>query len=127
DAELAAITSGTVCKISQIARLLRWLQQQGCTAKTLDKKAIEKLLLDPDLPPHVQRVLELRIGGAQAAVKKINALLIRAGTDDRVRGSFKFHGAATGRWSSEGVQVQNLKRPDVEVLDAAIAAVSTGD
>ena len=51
----------------------------------------------------------------------------RAGDDDRVRGSFRFHGAATGRWSGEGFQPQNLKRPVVEDLDAAIAAVKTGD
>ena len=74
----------------------------------------------------MRRVLELRLGGAQSAVKKIDALLSRAGDDDRVRGSFRFHGAATGRWSGEGFQPQNLKRPVVEDLDAAIAAVKTG-
>ena len=74
-----------------------------------------------------QRVLELRLGGAQAAVKKIDALLARAGDDDRVRGAFRYHGAATGRWAGEGFQPQNLKRPVVGDLDAAIAAVSTGD
>jgi DNA polymerase bacteriophage-type len=63
----------------------------------------------------------------QAAVKKIDALLARAGDDDRVRGAFKYHGAATGRWAGEGVQPHNLKRPLVEDLDAAIAAVATGD
>jgi DNA polymerase len=127
DAELAEITGGDVAKINQIARLLQWLRQQGCTAKKLDRKAIEKQLLNPDLPPAVQRVLELRLGGAQAATKKIDALLARAGEDDRVRGAFRYHGAATGRWSGEGFQPQNLKRPIVEDLDAAIAAVSTGD
>src|SRR5262249_42504740 len=66
--------------------------------------------------------------GAQSAVKKIDALLNRAGSDDRIRGAFRFHGAATGRWSGqEGYQAQNLKRPVVEDLDAAIAAVNTGD
>ena len=35
----------------------------------------------------------------RAAVKKIDSLLARAGDDDRVRGAFKYHGAATGRWS----------------------------
>jgi len=127
NSEIAEITKGAVTSIGQNARLLQWLQEQRCRAKTLDKKAIEKLLFDPDLPPHVQRVLKLRIGGAQAAVKKIDALLARAGDDDRVRGSFKFHGAATGRWAGEGFQPQNLKRPTVENLDAAIAAVATGD
>jgi DNA polymerase bacteriophage-type len=72
-------------------------------------------------------VLELRLGGAQAAVKKINALLARAGADDRIRGSFRYHGAATGRWSGEGFQAQNLKRVTVDNLDAAITAVATGD
>ena len=69
----------------------------------------------------------VRHGGAQAAVKKIDALLARAGNDDRVRGAFRYHGAATGRWAGEGFQPQNLKRPIVEDLNAAIAAVSTGD
>jgi DNA polymerase len=127
DQELVEITGGAVTKINQIARLLQWLQQQGCTAKKLDRKAIEKQLLNPDLPPAVQRALELRLGGAQAATKKIDALLARAGEDDRVRGAFRYHGAATGRWSGEGFQPQNLKRPIVEDLSAAIAAVSTGD
>jgi len=75
----------------------------------------------------VQRVLEIRLGGAQSAVKKIDTLLARAGNDDRVRGSFRYHGAATGRWAGEGFQPQNLKRPVVDDLDAAIAAVATGD
>ena len=127
DAELAELTGGAVTAINQIARLLQWLQQQGCPAQKLDRKSIEKLLDDEELPPPVHRVLELRLGGAQAATKKIDALLARAGDDDRVRGAFRYHGAATGRWAGEGFQPQNLKRPVVEDLDAAIAAVATGD
>jgi DNA polymerase bacteriophage-type len=126
DAELAEITKGAVTTINQIAKLLTWLQEQGCTAKTLDRKAIEKLLA-AEQPAQVQRVLELRLGGAHAAVKKIDALLARAGEDDRVRGAFRYHGASTGRWAGEGFQPQNLKRPAVDDLNAAIAAVATGD
>ena len=127
DQELAEITGGVVTGINQVARLTAWLQQQGCAVEKLDKKAIEKLLLDPGLPPQVRRALELRLGGAQAAVKKIDALLARAGDDDRVRGAFRYHGAATGRWAGEGFQPQNLKRPAVDDLEAAVAAVATGD
>ena len=127
DQELAEITGGAVTGINQIARLQAWLNEQGYPVKKLDRKAIEKMLLDAELPPPVQRVLELRLGGAQAAVKKIDALLARAGNDDRVRGAFRYHGASTGRWAGEGFQPQNLKRPVVEDLDAAIAAVRTGD
>ena len=75
----------------------------------------------------MRRVLELRAGGAQAATKKIDAVLARAGADDRIRGAFRYHGASTGRWAGEGFQPQNLKRPVEKDLDAAFAAVSTGD
>ncbi len=54
----------------------------------LDRGTIERLLDKEDLPAAVRRVLELRLGGAQAAAKKLNALLARAGDDDRVRGGF---------------------------------------
>jgi DNA polymerase len=127
--ELAELTGGAVIGINQVARLLQWLQQNGCTLKKLDRKAIGRQLDERggELPPSVQRVLELRLGGAQAATKKITALLARAGEDDRLRGAFRYHGASTGRWAGEGFQPQNLKRPVVDDLDAAIAAVATGD
>ena len=130
DAELAKITDDAVTGINQIAKLQTWLRAQGCTTKTLDKKAIEKLLRDEELlSPPVRRVLELRQGGAQAAVKKIDTLLAQAGSDNRIRGAFRHHGAATGRASGTGYQPQNLKRIAFkkDELDAAIAAVATGD
>jgi DNA polymerase len=97
------------------------------TLNGLDRESIEKALESDYLAPHVRRVLELRLDGGQAAVKKFDALLARAGADDRVRGSFRYHGAATGRWSGEGPQPQNMKRPEIDDIEAAIAAVATGD
>ena len=47
--------------------------------------------------------------------------------DDRVRGCFRYHGASPGRFTSLGIQMQNLKRPGVKDLAAAIEAVGTGD
>jgi DNA polymerase bacteriophage-type len=75
----------------------------------------------------VQRALELRQDGGQAAAKKILSLLQHAGADNRVRGGFQYHRASTGRWAGEGFQPQNLKRPQVEDLEAAITAVATGN
>jgi DNA polymerase len=127
DAELRELTDAAVTGINQVARLLAWLQQQGCTMTKLDRKAVERQLENENLPSALRRVLELRLGGAQAAAKKIDALLQRAGADNRVRGAFRHHGASTGRWSGEGLQPQNLKRPTVADLDTAITAVATGD
>jgi len=129
DQKITEITAGDITSINQVAKLTAWLQDHGCGLQKLDRKAIERQLQkgDDELAAPVRRVLELRLGGAQAAVKKINALLARAGADDRIRGAFRYHGAATGRWSGEGIQPQNLKRPVVDDLDAAIAAVAAGD
>ena len=129
DAEIAEITAGDVTSINQVARLTVWLRDRGCARQKLDRKSVERELAkgDDDLSPLIRRVLELRLGGAQAAVKKINALLARAGDDDRIRGNFRYHGTATGRWTGEGYQAQNLKKPAVKDIDAAIAAVATGD
>jgi hypothetical protein len=78
--------------------------------RNLDKQTIAKLLLDSELlSPPVRRALELRQGGAQAAVKKIDALLARAGIDNRIRGAFRHHGAATGRASGQGYQPPELE------------------
>jgi hypothetical protein len=84
NAEIAEITEGAVTGIAQIAKLVEWLKLQGCAPTKLDRKAIEKLLKDDELAAPARRVLELRLGGAQAAVKKLDALLARAGDDDRV-------------------------------------------
>ena len=127
DAELAELTGGAVTGINQIARLLHWLQDQGCTVKTLNRKAVDRLLGKDDLPLPVRRVLELRLDGAQASVKKLNALFDRAEKDNRLRGTIVHYGAATGRAAGVGFQPQNMKRPTVKDLDAAIAAVATGD
>jgi DNA polymerase len=104
DQEIAEITAGDVTTINQVAKLTAWLQDHGCSLQKLDKKAIQRQLEkgDDELPATVRRVLELRANGAQSAAKKITSLLARAGADDRIRGAFRYHGAATGRWSGEG-------------------------
>jgi DNA polymerase bacteriophage-type len=126
DTELAEVTGGAVTAINQIARLQSWLREHGCAVESLDKRSVAALL-KTELPFDVQRVLELRQDGGQAAVKKIAALLDRVGGSGRVRGSFVYHKASTGRWAGSGPQPQNLKRPEINDVDAAIAAVLTGD
>jgi DNA polymerase len=127
NAELAQLTDGAVTSIHQVARLKGWLVAQGCATNVLAKGAIEQLLGSKDLSATVRRALELRVGGAHAAVRKIDAFLARCDDDGRIRGAFQYHGASTGRWSGRGVQPQNLKRPVTEDIDAAVAAIATGD
>jgi DNA polymerase len=126
DMELAEVTGGAVTGVNQIGRFRAWLRTQGCTLDSLDKEAVARLLKN-ELPPQARRALELRENGGQAAVKKIVALLDHVGSDGRVRGSFVYHKASTGRWAGTGPQPQNLKRPEIEDVEAAITAVATGD
>ena len=41
--------------------------------------------------------------------------------DGRVRNVYRMNGARTGRWSGEGFQPQNLKRPEILKSDEAVA------
>jgi DNA polymerase len=126
DAELRQLTNGIGA--NQVGKLVQWLQQYGCKLQKLDKKSIERELLNNELPAGVRRALELRLASAQSATRKIDALVVRcAGEDNRVRNSFVFHGASTGRWTSTGAQFQNLKRAKTKDLEAAITAICSGD
>ena len=74
------------------------------------------------------KVLELFSAHQSKAPAKLTAMRKSMGADGRLRGMFRFHGAATGRWSSRIVQLQNLMRPVEGVdVDAAIEAVSGGE
>src|SRR5262245_22032101 len=126
NAELATISGGAVTSVNQIAKLQIWLQQHGCTPRSLDKKTVEALLENDELLPIVRRVLQLRLNGGQAAARKLSTLLATVGNDGRIRGAFKFHAAATGRWGGSRFQPQNLKRSKLGDVEGAIVAISTG-
>jgi DNA polymerase len=126
DAELAQVTGGAVTAATQVARLVGWLRRQGCEAESLDKLTVRRLLAG-ELTPPVRRVFELRVMGGQAAARKLGTLLKCLDADDRARGLYRFHAASTGRWSGARFQPQNLRRPQIDDVDAAVAVVATGD
>ena len=75
----------------------------------------------------VERLLELRRDGSNAAARKLDSLLAGIEADDRLRGTLRFHGAATGRWCGYGFQPQNLKKSQKKELDTAIDAILAAD
>ena len=118
DAEMFAATSGAVRRVSEVGKIKDWVAAQGIHMDGLDKAAIDEVLNAPDVPSHVRHVLELRAEGAKTSVTKIEGLLDRAGRDGRVRGSYTYHGASPGRWTSTGTNVTNLPRPRKVFEDA---------
>ena len=114
-------------------QLLAWLRRQGVKVDNLQAATVQALLDSPEyreptakeqrdfllhltdvvpervgIPPVVRQVLELRQELALVAAKKYTAALERVSADGRLRGSFQFFGAHTGRWAGRGVQLQNL-------------------
>jgi hypothetical protein len=75
----------------------------------------------------VRRVLELRRAGARASARKLDRLLASVDSDNRRRGTLRFHGSSTGRWSGRGYQRQNLKKPEIKDLGSAVEAILAGD
>ncbi|MCU0733021.1 MAG: DNA polymerase [Hyphomonas sp.] len=111
DREMRLATGGYVGKCSEPGKLVEWVQSQGVELTSAAKAEITDLLECDDIPANVRKALEIRQEAAKTSVSKLNAMLARASGDGRVRGSFLYHGASTGRWSNTGVNFANMPRP----------------
>lgn len=110
DRKMRIATGGYVPSCSNPGKLVEWVQEQGVEMSSAAKADIEELLLLDDLPANVREAIELRQEAAKTSVTKLKAMLNRASADGRVRGTFMYHGASTGRWTSMGVNFANLPR-----------------
>ena len=124
DAEISELTNGAITKAGQVGKIQAFVHERGHQLKGLTKRSVSAVLAREEPAEDVRRLLELRSEGARASVRKLElALLAGADIDGRLRGTLKYWGAATGRWSGRGFQPQNLKRPEGGDLDAAVNAV----
>ena len=99
-------------RFSQTAKLKEWLQEHGCFLNNLRAATVEESI--PKLEGETRRVLEIRQIAAGSAVKKFAKILETTSKDGYLKGQFIYHGAATGRYTSSGVNVQNLARPHIK-------------
>lgn len=118
DKEIKILTGGYVTACSQPGKLVEWVQQQCVVLNSAAKAEITDLLDTDDIPDNVRKALATRQEAAKTSVSKLSAMLARANRDGRVRGSFLFCGASTGRWSNTGVNFANMPRPRREFDDA---------
>jgi DNA polymerase len=128
DDEMRDVTGGAVSACSNVGEITGWLRDNGVPdIDSIAKDVIDELLARQDLRSDARRVLELRREAAKASVAKIDALLAGKSRNGRAKGLLQYHAASTGRWAGRRFQPQNIKRPDLEDVDGAIAAVSGGD
>ena len=122
--QLSEVTAGGITAVAQIPHRIDWLLEHGYEGDGTDKTVVARQLRRKNLPDIVRQVLNLRQAGGHAAAAKPEAFKRWRAVDGRVHGAFKFLGAHTGRWTSLGVQAQNLKRPDPTLdIESAVTAV----
>jgi DNA polymerase len=124
--ELRQITNGEVNTTNCRDKLMAWLAARGCEVADCEKETLRRALTRKGLDHVVRRVMELRQEAAHASAAKMQALQNWRGLDGRVRGGFRYHGAATGRWSGAGPQFQNFRR-ETENTAAKLETVMSGD
>lgn len=124
---LALHDTNLIPKVTNPKSIVRWLADYGIDTEDskIGKWIIAGLLEDEDIPPIVREVLILRRDGGKSSTSKFNTLMKRMNLDVRIRGALMYAGAAaTKRWSSKGVQLQNLPRGGkIKKIADAISAV----
>lgn len=125
-AELAALTDLSNGKsVKQMKDYI--LQETGQVITSLNKASIGDVNEAVKGNAKVERALKLREMLSRTSIKKFHAIQKSVCKDGRIRGLFQYYGAnRTGRWAGRNVQLQNLKRNDLEDLDLARTLVKAG-
>ncbi|MCM1577815.1 MAG: DNA polymerase [Ruminococcus sp.] len=107
--------------------LCQWLTEQlGFEVTSVKKECLEELLQRKDLPPNVEKVLKLRSQKGKTSLKKFDAMKKSICADGTVKGTLRYYGARTGRWSGDLIQPQNIPRVYIEDIDRAVELVKSG-
>lgn len=137
DKRIIAVTNGAVISARKRKTRDEWLTprltEQQLEILTEDgtikfgKPLREELSLCEDLDPDVREFVEAVEEAGGATISKYEAFTERS-TDSRLHGAFLFAGGGqTGRFSSLGVQLQNLKRDGHKDPEKEIARVLAGE
>lgn len=113
DEEMRRTTNHNVATCKAVSQLTNWIKDQGVNVESIAKAEVTSLLTDRTLPENIKKALRLRQEAAKSSTAKIESMLNRAGTDNKLRGLFQYSGAGTRRWAGRGVQLQNLVRSTI--------------
>lgn len=146
NAELSAVTNGSVSRATQRDKMKAWLASEGLYLDDTKGTTIDDILSVDDagpvpaesdelpgsvaaLSPAARRALEIMRTLGRSSTAKYETMQDWACPDGRVRGGLLYHGATTGRWSGAGVQPHNFPRGTVKGFDmeAAWDVIKTGD
>jgi DNA polymerase len=108
---------------TQREKIAEWVRTNGYAELTdMQAETVKEIVSAGEAPEPVERALKIYSTYNMKAVTKYDAILAAMCKDERLRGMFLYHGAGTGRWSSQIVQLQNLFRPVIEDPESAMEA-----
>ncbi len=110
------------------AQLKKWLSSKMRKDVTTLAKENVQALIKENVSGVSVKVLKLRELGSKTSTKKFEAMVNYALDDQTAHGLLYFYGAnRTGRWAGRAVQLQNLPRNKMKLLDEAREMVKAGD
>lgn len=125
-----ALTNDEVQAATQRDVLLEHvLKEYGVDLPDMQMATIERRIDDPNLPPALKELLQIRLQASTTSTSKYKKLMKGASSDGRLRGLLQFCGAQrTGRWAGRLFQPQNLPRPTLkqDEIDLGVDALKAG-
>jgi DNA polymerase len=116
--EFRNLTGGTLNSPNQVEALRAKLVELGVDLPNCQRETLEHWCEDnSDRDDLVAGLISVRLDFAHSSDSKLDRMIAVAGETGRVRDGFRLYGAHTGRWSGQGVQLQNLPKntlPDTE-------------
>lgn len=105
-----------------------WLAEHGHPLPNLQKATVAAFLSTCD-DAQLTQIVQWRSALARTPLTKYEKIAQKMGGDGRFHGALSYHMATTGRWSSTGVNFQNLNHPTLSPaeIETCIAALKTGD
>jgi len=121
--EVQLLTQGQVNSTTQAAATREWLLSKGLDIPDMQKETVINFLKKDDLSANCRRILEIRQSLSKSSTAKLKKMIEMACKDGRVRYTFLFDGANTGRWSGKGIQTHNLPRDsfDEETINEVLS------
>ena len=111
------------CRPTQREKTLEFLESRGFFFPNLQAPTVEQFLGRADIPDDLRDLMRFRIELSRAGTKKLKAIKSCVSPDGRIRGGFLFSAASTRRWSSTGVQMHNLQKPEGECNPDIVTAL----
>lgn len=111
---------------TQRAKVLVWLEEQGCPLPNMQAPTVAAVIADESAPQLVRDALEARANTTHMSFKKFNTILNAAMDDGCIRGTIMYHIATTGRFGGRLLQPHNLTRGTIDG-EEAVARIQAGE